>query len=121
MEGNLWFDLVKILLTATVTVLVPFIVSYLKQKAGAEKLRSLEFEIYNKQLLAEIAVKFAQQAYEEFDGERRYYEASTFLAREATNYGFALSPDEVEALIKSALKDLKFQFGTEWKKQISSR
>lgn len=108
MEIN-WYEIIEMIMYIAVTVGVPFVVKYIKDKNKVEKMdKVLEY--------AEIAVLFAQQAYEQFSGETRYKHASSYLSNQAAKIGIKLTDEEVRSLIESTLKSVKYRFAEDWDK-----
>ncbi|MGM7681591.1 phage holin, LLH family [Cytobacillus sp. Hm23] len=84
-----------------VGLLVPFVLTYIKNKNHTEKFNSvLEY--------AEIAVKFAEQYYDKYSGETKYKHAANWLSERAKQIGIVLSEDEVRGIIEATLKILKW-------------
>lgn len=105
-------DLVVVL----VGVVATFLAAWLKEKLGTDKVRKINEQLKLKSELAKTAVLFVQQAYEQYNGDRKLKEATKFLSNRLVEHGIILSPDEIHGLIESALKEAKRQFAEEWKK-----
>lgn len=97
-------------------LIAAFLVGYLKQRFGTEKLKKFQSELELKQDLAILAVKFAQQAYDKFQGETRYDHAATWLSSRASFLKLKITDNEIEGLIEAALRSLKDEFGEDWAK-----
>lgn len=104
------------LLAVLIPVLVGMGIEYLRRSLGSEKLSKLKEELETKQLLAMLAVKFVQQAYQDLAGPEKYNKAAEWLAARATEYGLKLTTEEIKGLIEAALRTLKDQLGEEWAK-----
>lgn len=102
------------LLIALVTVGTGFVINYLKNKIGTEKLKKIQEQLLAKKELAILAVKFAEQAFNSFDGETKYNEAAKFLSTRAKEVGLLISEDEIKGLIEAALRQIKDELGENW-------
>lgn len=105
-----WYEVLQIAIGLLVSIVVPFIVKFLKEKSHSEKYKKLLS-------MADVAVQFAQQKYAQEGGEIRFDKASSWLSQQSKKIGLKLEESEVEALIESALKRGKAEFGEQWKKQ----
>lgn len=102
-----WFEVIQSILYIVISIGVPVIIKYLKDKNQTEKM--------NKVLdYAEIAVKFAEQYYYRYSGETKYKHASEWLAIQAGKIGVELTDEEVRGLIESAIRDLSAKWGDKW-------
>ena len=99
-------------------VAAAFVIGYLKQKLGVEKLRKFETQLLSKERLAELAVMFAQQAYKDLGGAQKYNEAAAWFEDQCLQHGFEISDEEIKGLIEAALKSLKREFGEQWEEVV---
>ncbi|WP_214484644.1 phage holin, LLH family [Bacillus sp. SM2101] len=91
-------------------LLVPFVLTYIKNKNHTEKFNSvLEY--------AEIAVKFAEQYYDKYSGETKYKHAASWLSERASQIGIKLSEEEVRGIIEATLKNIKMEYEDTWKEE----
>jgi len=70
--------------------------------------------IENKQLIAKDTVLFAQQVFQDCDGETRYHAAMEVLSTKLKRYGIKVSEEELDELIHTALKTAKKEFAGVW-------
>ena len=59
-------------------------------------------------------VSFAQEVYEEIDGERKYREALKYIESRLEKLNIDISKDDLYKLINSVLKEVKGELGIEW-------
>lgn len=108
MEIN-WYELIEHIMFLAVTIVIPFVVKYIKSKNQTENMdKVLEY--------AEIAVRYAEQFYKDQGGEVKYQEASKWLSNQALKVGIKLSDDEVRGIIEGVLKKIAWEFEVQMKK-----
>lgn len=99
-------------------VLIPLLVAaaaeYLRRRLGNEKLEQIKRELETKQVLANTAVKFAEQAWQDLGGQTKYETAAGWLATEAQARGIKVTDAEIKGLIEAALREIKDALGEEW-------
>lgn len=103
-------DLVSVL----VPVLFAILANTLKNYAQNQKLVKMKQTIENKQLIAKDTVLFAQQVFQDCDGETRYHAAMEVLSAKLNRYGINVSEEELDELIHTALKAAKKEFAGVW-------
>lgn len=108
------YAIINGILTIIIPILVGMVTIWLKETLGVERLKKIKQEWDQKQELAMIAVRFAEQAYWDYDGKEKYEEALIFLSRELSQLGIKVSEETLEALIESALKQIKDEVGGSW-------
>lgn len=113
LEG-LVIELLQTVLYLVIITLVTVTIGWIKQKWGVEGLRKFDEELRAKQDLALIAVRFAEQAYTEFDGPGKYNKAAEYLSSRLDEKNINVSEDEIKGLIESALRFTKDFFGNGW-------
>ena len=104
------YSVLKLLVTAGVA----FFVEYLRRRLGTEKLNRIQEELIAKQNLAALAVRFAEQAYQDLHGADKYNKAAEWLAARAGELGLKVSADEIKGLIEAALRSIKDELGEQW-------
>lgn len=110
---QLAYDALAILVPA----LVALGIAWLSKRLGVEGVAKLRQQLEAKQALALAAVRFAEQAFYDFDGPRKYNEAATWMQQMAARYGLQVTEDEIKGLIESALRLLKDEFAEQWARQ----
>lgn len=111
--------------TLVLSVAVGFVITILKERVGTEKMVAAT-SIYNKFLnemhvknsLASIAVKYVQQLLPANKADEKFSEAALFLSKQLSAKGFKVTDTEIKALVESAVKEAKKEFGDQWKKSI---
>lgn len=97
-------------------VLAAMLVEWLRRRLGLEKMQRIQKELETKQELAALAVRFAEQFYNDLHGEDKYQKAAEWLSTRAGELGLKVAPGEVKGLIEAALRAFKDEFGGEWAK-----
>lgn len=97
-----------------------FAVKLIKEQIGVKGMEKIEQELVNKQEIAAIAVKFIEQAYTEYDGEEKFNKAFEYIADRCEELGIKVEPEEIEALIESAVRTFKDTFGESWAEAIEN-
>lgn len=105
------------LLGTALTGLIGVGINLLYKKIGLAGMQKVDTVLAQKQTLAILAVKFAQQAFEDLSGKAKFEKAAAFMANLAAEHNITITSDEIEGLIESALKDAKTAFATDWKKE----
>jgi len=116
---SLVMAIIENLLIIIVTLVAGFVVAYLRKRLGVEGMHKIALELSLKQELAELAVKFVEQIYRDFDGEEKYTMAAIWLADRISELGLKITESEVKGLIESALRTLKDEFGEQWAKTVN--
>ncbi|WP_207545233.1 phage holin, LLH family [Desulfoscipio geothermicus] len=99
-----------------ISAAVAIAAEYLRRRLGVERLKQIQKELILKQDLAVVAVKYAEQAWRNLDGESKYEGASEWLAEALEARGIHAEPEDIRALIEWALREIKDQLGEEWAK-----
>ena len=98
--GNLLFEVFTIVFLAVTSMAMQALFTYLKRKGVLEV-------VATKAELATIAVQFVEQAYKDFDGAEKFDAAMEHLSFSLGKYGIKVTPAELEALIESAVFEMK--------------
>lgn len=112
-------DITQIVIAVLGLILTPLIgaaVKYLFERIGTERLARIREELAAKQELADLAVRFVEQAYRDYKGDAKLQAACDWLADRAKEKGIALGSEEIRGLIEAALRLIKDEFGEEWAK-----
>lgn len=102
------------LLSVLIPALAAMAVELLRRKLGAEKMIAIQQELSAKQELGLMAVRFAEQAYKDYNGVKRYGIAAQYLSSQARVRGLKLSEQEIRFIIESSLRMLKDNFVEAW-------
>ncbi len=109
---------------AALAVIIPigaaYVVELLRRKVGVERLRRVQQELEAKRELATLAVKFAEQAFRDYGGDKKFLAAADWLTERARSLGLNVTEDEVEGLIESALREIKDALGEEWAARVTA-
>lgn len=111
---NLIMIVIENILIILVTLAAGYAVAYLRKRLGVEGMLKIETELALKQELAQMAVRFVEQAFRDLKGKEKYAEAVVWLLSRAKGIGLSLTTEEVQGLIESALRTFKDEFGEEW-------
>ncbi|HCF51249.1 MAG TPA: phage holin [Syntrophomonas sp.] len=105
-------------LSLVIPVIAVMVVELIRRYLGLQKMAQVNEAITNKKALALIAVRFAEQTYQDLHGEEKFNKAASWLAEQVDQYGFNVSETEIKGLIEAALRQLKDEFASEWHKQL---
>lgn len=97
-----FFEVVKVVAMVTVLIITRYLVPWLKEKIGADKLAVAE-------KWAKYAVLKAQQVLWEKDGQDRKAYVTEFLKEFLMAKNIALSDEQVDVLIEAAVKQMKIE------------
>lgn len=96
------FEVVKIFVMVAVLVITRYLVPWIKQKIGADKLA--EIENWAKQ-----AVLMVQQVYKDWAGEDKKAYVTKFLKELLMAKNISISDEQLDILIEAAVKQMKIQ------------
>jgi len=107
-------------LYGVLTIAIYYFISYIKKKIGTEEMKKLESEYIAKFELAKLAVQYAEQHGIDIDvkGEEKVKLAYNWLSDRLKDKGYNVTSDEINGLVKSALRELKNIWGEEWAKVV---
>ncbi len=94
------FEVIKIIATMTSMVVARYLVPWLKEKIGTDKLAQIE-------KWARYAVEMAQQVHWSQPGEDRKALVTEFLKEILTSKNISISDEQLDVLIESAVKEMK--------------
>lgn len=109
-------QLAQTVLAWLLPVLAALAVEYLRRMIGTEKMAKVQAELEAKRDLAELAVRFVEQAYVKYGGADKFNTACQWLSDRAKEKGIKISQDEIEGLIEGSLRLIKDEFGEAWAK-----
>lgn len=113
--SELLLPLIQELLYVSITVGVGFLIAYMKKKLSVEQLKQIKTEMDNKREIIELVVLFVQQVYSHLDGNARYEEALNRASILLQQKGLKITDEELQSLLESSVKNLKYEFGESWK------
>lgn len=96
------FEVVKVVVMVAVLIITRYLVPWLKEKIGADKLAVAE-------KWAKYAVLKAQQVLWEKDGQDRKAYVTEFLKEILIAKNIALSDEQLDVLIEAAVKQMKIE------------
>ena len=114
-------EALSILLPAAATVLAVMAVGWVKERIGVEGMEKVEMELYAKQELARMAVRFVEQVYRDIGGTKKLDHALNWLGNQFKERGFKLDDEEMRGLIEAALRSFKDEFGEQWAREIEKK
>ncbi len=106
------------ILTVLIPALALLLVELLRRKLGVEKMRTIQEELHAKQELGIMAVRYAEQAYKDYQGPVKLAHASAWLEKQAKKRGLNVTAAEVEVLVESGLRLLKDEFSEAWIREV---
>ncbi len=103
--NEILFEVIKVVVMVAVLVITRYLVPWLKEKIGADKLAVAE-------KWAKYAVLKAQQVLWEKDGQDRKAYVVEFLKEILIAKNIALSDEQLDILIEAAVKQMKIEENT---------
>ncbi len=100
--NDIVFEIIKIVIMVVVLVITRYLVPWLKEKIGADKLAVAEKWV-------KYAVLKAQQVLWEKKGQDRKAYVTEFLKEVLIAKNIALSEEQLDVLIESAVKQMKIE------------
>lgn len=100
--NDIIFEILKVVVMVIVLVITRYLVPWLKENIGADKLAVAE-------KWARYAVLKAQQVFWEKDGQDRKAYVTEFLKEILMAKNIALSDDQLDVLIEAAVKRMKIE------------
>lgn len=79
MGENMLIDLSYGALSILVPALCAIAIELIRRKLGLENIRKVQHELENKKELANLAVKFVEQAYKDIKGQEKFDKAAEWL------------------------------------------
>lgn len=112
-------EILRLVLPVVVTGLAGTCISLIVKKIGVENMKKVSEALANKESLASIAVRFVEQAYVDLHGNDKLYVAVEWMSDQLQAKGIEVDEDEIIALIESALRKFKDEFGENWAKSTN--
>lgn len=103
--NDIIFEIIKIIVMVAALVVTRYLVPWLKEKIGADKLAQIE-------KWARYAVEMAQQVHWSKPGEDRKAIVTEFLREILITKNISISDEQLDVLIEAAVKEMKMQ---EWR------
>lgn len=107
--NEIFFEVIKLIVMVAVLVITRYLIPWLKERIGAEKLAVAEKWV-------RYAVLKAQQVLWEKNGQDRKAYVTEFLKQILTAKNIALSDEQLDVLIEAAVKQMKTEENTEGKR-----
>ena len=111
--NQIFKDIVEVFITAGIPVIVGAIIATAKHFIGAQKVTKIVSGLQAKSVLAQDAVKFAEDAFTELGGAEKLENAKKNLIGRLNQYGIGVTEDEADSLIRSAYQTIKKTLSTE--------
>ena len=99
------FEIIKLIVMLAALIIARYLVPWLKEKIGAEKLAQIE-------KWTKYAVEMAQQVYWPQSGEDRKAIVTEFLREILIAKNISISEGQLDVLIEAAVKEMKMQENT---------
>lgn len=100
--NEIFFEVIKLIVMVAVLVITRYLIPWLKERIGAEKLAVAEKWV-------RYAVLKAQQVLWEKNGQDRKAYVTEFLKQILTAKNIALSDEQLDVLIEAAVKQMKIE------------
>lgn len=104
---KIMIDLLTAIAAAVGAGLASLLIMFINKKLGVEKIALIKSQLETKQELANLAVRFAEQAYRDFNGEEKRMAAMAWLQKQASNAGLKMTTQEMNGLIEAAVCSFK--------------
>lgn len=99
---ELIFEVVKIVVMVVALLIARYLVPWLKQKIGAEKVAEVS-------MWAKQAVLMAEQVYKDWKGQDKKAFVTEYLKKILTAKNISLTDEQLNILIEAAVKQMKMQ------------
>lgn len=100
--NEILFEIIKVVVMVAALVVTRYLVPWLKEKIGAEKMTQIEMWV-------KYAVEMAQQVYWSKPGEDRKAIVTEFLRDILIAKNISISEEQLDVLIEAAVKEMKMQ------------
>lgn len=100
--NDIVFEVLKLVVMLAVLVVTRYLVPWIKQKIGTDKL--IEIEKWAKQ-----AVLMVQQVYKEWSGEDKKVYVTKFLKELLMAKNISITDEQLDVLIEAAVKQMKIE------------
>jgi hypothetical protein len=105
--NQIYKDLIETFITVGIPAIVGAVIAAAKHFIGAQKLSKLAGVLNTKSVLAQDAVKFAEDAFTELHGAEKLENAKKNLIGRLNQYGIAVTEDEADTLVRAAYQSVK--------------
>lgn len=116
--GELFPNILASIMVMVAIALGGLTIRTLKNQFGIDRLRRLEREWAVKKDITETIVLFVQQVYRAAGGEAKYAHARKRVIQRLEARGIEYTEQELEDLIESSVKTLKYELGSTWRDEI---
>jgi hypothetical protein len=109
--NQIYNDLIETFITVGIPAIVGAVLAAVKHFIGAQKLSKLADVLSTKNVLAQDAVKFVEDAFTELHGAEKLENAKMNLIGRLNQYGIAVTEDEADTLVRSSYQTIKSSLG----------
>lgn len=109
-----WFIVLEKVLYVLVSVVLYFVIKFLKDKGVIEKVQQIKVSDDVKENAARLSVLFAQQVYHDQGGKVKYEQAVSYLSEFLNDRGIKISESEMKLLIEASLLRAKKELSDVW-------
>lgn len=99
---ELIFEVVKVVIMVVALIIARYLVPWLKQKIGAEKVAEVS-------MWAKQSVLMAEQVYKDWKGQDKKTFVTEYLKKILTAKNISLTDEQLNILIEAAVKQMKMQ------------
>ncbi len=100
--NDIVFEVLKLVVMLAVLVITRYLVPWIKQKIGTDKLAEIE-------KWAKQAVLMVQQVYKEWNGEDKKAYVTKFLKELLMAKNISITDEQLDVLIEAAVKQMKIE------------
>lgn len=105
--NQIYTSLIDTFITVGIPAIVGAVIAAAKHYIGAQKLAKLSSVLSTKSVLAQDAVRFAEDAFTELHGAEKLENAKKNLIGRLNQYGIAVTEDEADSLARAAYQTIK--------------
>lgn len=105
--NQIYKDTIEAFITVGIPSIVGAVLAMAKHFIGAQKFAKLESILGTKSVLAQDAVKFAEDAFTELGGAEKLENAKQNLIGRLNQYGIGVTENEADTSVRSAYQSVK--------------
>lgn len=105
--NQIYKDLIDTFITVGIPCIVGAVIAAAKHFIGTQKVTKIVGGLQAKSVLAQDAVKFAEDAFTELGGSEKLENAKKNLIGRLNQYGIGVTEDEADTLVRSAYQYLQ--------------
>jgi hypothetical protein len=117
--NQIYKDLIETFITVGIPCIVGAVIAAAKHFIGAQKLARIANVVGAKGVLAQDAVKYAEDAFAELGGNEKLENAKKNLIGRLNQYGIGVTEDEADTLVRAAFQSVKGCFEANTTKAIA--